>query len=101
MSNIDTFSNLSQAKCILCTRAYNEANRSREQKLYLDDIRVMKHKGKCWKTSTSGPGGMEEKQATEVARRLLYNGSGKYRGDDEAVFLAAVVTDNDTTGKAS
>jgi len=31
----------------------------------------------------------------------LYNDSGKYRGDDEAVFLAAVVTDNDTTGKAS
>ena len=32
---------------------------------------------------------------------ILYNDSGKYRGDDEAVLLAAVVTDNDTTGKAS
>ena len=29
----------------MCTRAYNEANASREQKLYLDDVRVMKHKG--------------------------------------------------------
>ena len=83
----------------MCTRAYNEANASREQKLYLDDVRVMKHKGECWRTpGSTGPAGAEERQAVEVARRLIYNDAGEYRGDDEAVFLNQIVSDNDTTG---
>mmetsp|Transcript_12688 Transcript_12688/g.27557 ORF Transcript_12688/g.27557 Transcript_12688/m.27557 type:complete len:533 (-) Transcript_12688:47-1645(-) len=85
-------------KCILCTRAYNRENESREQKLYLDDIRIMEHDGQCWRNNNTGPAGSEERQCGEAARRLLYDDAGEYRGDDEAVFLNEVCADNDTRG---
>ena len=66
----------SKVKCISCTRAYNKANKLRTQKLYLDDIRLMKHKGRCYKNSSQGPARVEEKACVEDAHRLLYDDVG-------------------------
>ena len=67
--------------------------------MYLDDIRVMEHVGRCWRNSLHGPAGAEEYAAIEAARLLLFNDLGEYRGDDEAVFFCKVCSDNDTRGK--
>ena len=59
----------------------------------------MQHEGKCYRTCNVGPASAEERQAVEAARLLLYDDKGEYRGDDEAIFLCKVCSDNDTTGK--
>ena len=60
----------------------------------------MDHKGKCWRTKdATTPASSEERQCGEAARRLLFNDTGEYRGDGEAVFLHDVCADNDTRGK--
>jgi len=90
---------LLQVKCILCTRAYNKANKGRSQVKYIDDINVMKHEGKCYRNSKHGPAISEEYACVEAARRLLIDENGVIRPDDEAVFLCKITTDNDTRGK--
>uniref|UniRef100_A0A7S2M0G8 Mutator-like transposase domain-containing protein n=1 Tax=Skeletonema marinoi TaxID=267567 RepID=A0A7S2M0G8_9STRA len=87
-----------QVKCILCTRAYNKANRGRTQVTYLDDIKVMQHKGKCYRNSKYGPAVAEEYTCVEAGRRLLIDENGVIRPDTDAVFLCKVTTDNDTRG---
>ena len=58
----------------------------------------MEHEGHCFRNSSAGPAGAEEKQAVEAARRLLLDDDGNYRGDNKAVFLYEVCADNDTRG---
>lgn len=85
-----------QIRCILCTRAYNKANEARKQKLYLDDVRVMEHEGKCYRNTHHGPANAEHYQAYDAARRLLLDDAGKYKPNTEMVFGSKVITDNDT-----
>jgi len=59
-----------KVKCILCTHAYNKANKSRTQKLFFDDIRLTKHEDRCYKNSSQGPARAKEKVCAEAAQRL-------------------------------
>ncbi len=55
----------------------------------------MQHRGKCYRTSMFTPAILEDYAASEAARRLILDDDGNYRGDDSAVFLDIVVSDND------
>ena len=55
----------------------------------------MAHRGRCYKNTTHGVSVSEEYAAIEAGRRLLLDDNGDYRGDDSAVFLNVVVSDND------
>lgn len=83
-----------QTKCILCTRAFNRANR--EERVPIESTaRAMQHEGICYRNTIHGPAVSEEYAATEAARRLLFDDAGNFRGEDSAVFLDVVVADND------
>ena len=62
----------------------------------MDDVRVMKHEGTCYKNTTHAPASAEHYQSEEAARRLLLDDAGNYKSDDEMLFGCKVVTDNDT-----
>ena len=56
----------------------------------------MAHEGICYRNSKHNPASAEEYQAKEVARDLLVDEDGNYRGDDVAIFAAETITDCDT-----
>ena len=56
----------------------------------------MAHEGLCYRNSKHNPASAEEYQAKEVARDLLVDEDGNYRGDDLAIFAAQTITDCDT-----
>ena len=60
----------------------------------------MKHRGKCYQNTKIGPACSEEYAALEAGRRLLLDDTGAYRGDNFAVFLDIVVSNNDVRAPA-
>merc|ERR1719491_1892407 len=87
-----------QIKCTLCTRAYNQANRSRTEKMFIDGSKTFSHAGICYRTSSHSPAVSEEYSATQAARLLLMDDKGHFRDDDHMCFGDEVCTDNDTRG---
>ena len=58
---------------------------------------LMAHEGFCYRNSKYNPASAVEYQAKEVARDLLVDEDGNYRGDDVAIFAAETIT-NPRTG---
>ena len=56
----------------------------------------MAHDRKCYRNSNLNPASLEEPHAIMVARELLLDKHGKYLGDDQAIFINNINTDNDT-----
>ena len=56
----------------------------------------LEHTGTCHLCGKHGPASSEEHMAKDAARNLLLDKDGNYRGDDTAVFLSKVHSDNDT-----
>ena len=55
----------------------------------------MRHRGRCYRNSPHHPSVSEGFASTEAGRQLIFDEYGEYRGEDSAVFLDVVVSDND------
>lgn len=89
----------SHNNCYRCTKALNEARaEGKVDSSTTNYLTHMKHDGKCTRSASYGPGSAEEHQAGDSGKRLLLDASGKYHGDDVAIFVDQVVADNDTRG---
>jgi hypothetical protein len=56
----------------------------------------MAHEGICYRNSNLRPASAEESQSTLVAKSLLLDDTGKYLGDEIAIFGINISADNDT-----
>ena len=56
----------------------------------------MAHEGICYRNSNLHPASAEESQSTLVAKSLLLDDTGKYLGDEIAIFGINISADNDT-----
>ncbi|KAL3802218.1 hypothetical protein HJC23_001762 [Cyclotella cryptica] len=92
----------SQISCAKCTHALNTRIREHEEAtgttITVDQYSnfSMAREGLCYRNSKHNPASAEEYQANEVARDLLVDEDGNYRGDDLAIFAAQTITDCDT-----
>eukprot|EP00562_Extubocellulus_spinifer_P035642 CAMPEP_0178683350 /NCGR_PEP_ID=MMETSP0699-20121125/2262_1 /TAXON_ID=265572 /ORGANISM="Extubocellulus spinifer, Strain CCMP396" /LENGTH=540 /DNA_ID=CAMNT_0020327949 /DNA_START=236 /DNA_END=1858 /DNA_ORIENTATION=+ len=82
--------------CGKCIRALYKYQRSGNATSSANYMQHMKHGGVCYRNSKCGPGTAEEPSAEQAAEEFLLNDAGEYRGDDTAIFLDEVVSDNDT-----
>ena len=58
----------------------------------------MKHDSPCFRKTSYSSTAAEEHECTDISRQLLFDDSGKPRGEDTAVFVSHLVADNDTRG---
>jgi hypothetical protein len=80
--------------CMLCTRVMHQAIRDKKDPRAF----IGQHEGECSRTSKNSPAVAEEFALASTGTRLLVDESGKYRGDEEAVFLKIVIRDGDSKG---
>lgn len=97
---------LLQIECRRCTLArtkrINEHEEATGETVTIDRYSEFsrEHQGRCYRNSNLNPVSAEEPQSEILARNLLLDSNGVYRGDDIAIFSKEVVTDNDTKSRA-
>ena len=95
-TNNSSVFNLSQKRCINCTRQLNELIRSLGRDVTPEEYSTfnLEHAGKCFRNCKHSTKAGEYHEAELAGKELLIEKSGQPRRN--GAFISEVVTDNDT-----